>query len=142
MKSDADVAVKTQVNRLLITMQYHDCFDSETSHGYFDIFTNDNHYHAGNLLLGITNKKCRFGHLSISSGLGLFWGYFEDYDREYFTTIGLPVEAAISVNLFPFVGLNLKSFANINSRHSSIGFGMDIQIGKLRDIDWSSTIRF
>jgi hypothetical protein len=129
-----DIALKCQVNRVMSTLQYLDCFDSEESHGVFELFTNDNHYHAGNILLGITNRQCKFGHVSVSSGLGVFWGEFGGKNVERFATIGWPVEAAASINLFPFVGINIKAFTNVNSRHSFVGFGMDIQVGKMRDI--------
>jgi hypothetical protein len=132
-----DAVIKVQVNHLLASLQYHDYFDSEQAHGGFELFTDDNHYHAGNCMIGITNKKCRFGHVSVSSGLGIFWGEIEDIDSEKFATIGWPLEAAASVNLFPIVGINLKLFTNVNSRHSFFGFGMDIQLGKLRDLRWT-----
>lgn len=131
-----DVVLKFQRNRLLTNIQYHDYVDRELAHGSLGLFTSSNNYHAGNLMLGITNKRCRFGHVSVSSGFGLFWGEFDEYPAEKFVTVSLPVEAAASVNLFPFIGLNMKFFANINSKHSLIGFGMDIQLGKLRDYYW------
>ena len=127
-----DVALKYQINRLLANLQYHDYIDRELAHGSFELFTNSNHYHAGNLMIGITNKKCRYGHVSVSSGLGIFWGRFNENTAEKFKTIGWPIEAAASLNVFPVMGLNLKLFTNINSKHSLIGFGMDLQLGKLR----------
>ncbi len=127
-----NVAVKYQINKLLANLQYHDYVDRELAHGGFELFTDNNHYNAGNLLIGITNKKCRYGHVSVSSGLGIFWGKFNENTIKKFKTIGWPVEAAASLNVFPVVGINLKLFANINSKHSLIGFGMDLQLGKLR----------
>lgn len=135
-----DAAIKVQINHLLANLQYHDYFDSELAHGGFELFTDDNHYHAGNCMIGITNKKCGFGHASVSSGLGVFWGVFEENGREEFVTIGWPIEAAASMNIFPYVGINLKLFTNINSRHSFIGFGIDVQLGKLRDIGLNDII--
>ncbi|MBN2611879.1 MAG: hypothetical protein JXB00_10020 [Bacteroidales bacterium] len=126
---------KMQVNRTLVSLQYHDYSDRELAHGGLGILTDRNHYHAGNFLLGITNRKCRVGHVSISSGLGLFWGEFDNISVERFTTIGWPIEAAASLNIFPFAGINLKLFTNINPKHSMIGFGMDIQLGKLKKIN-------
>ena len=132
-----DAVFKFQMNRMLANLQYHDYYDRELAHGGFELFTSRNHYHAGNFMIGITNKKCRHGHVSVSSGLGFFWGKFDNISEEKFTTIGWPIEAAASLNIFPVVGLNLKLFTNINSKHSFIGFGMDLQLGKLRDIDLS-----
>ena len=129
-----DIAFKYQRNNLLTGLYYHDYVDRELAHGGFDLFTSSNHYHAANFMTGITNKKCRVGHVSISSGLGIFWGGFEEYPPEKFTTIGWPIEAAASLNIFPFMGINLKVFTHINSMHSLIGFGMDLQLGKLRNI--------
>lgn len=127
-----DIAFKYQQNKLLTNLQYHDYFDRELAHGGLGLFTNSNHYHAGNFLIGVTNSKCRYGHVSISSGLGIFWGYFDEISKEKFTTLAWPVEAAASLNLFPFLGINVKLFTNINTKHSLIGFGFDIQLGKLR----------
>jgi len=135
-----DAAIKFQRNHILADLQYQDSFDSESANGGFELFTDDNHYHAGNFLVGITNKKCRFGHVSISSGLGVFWGKFDNISQESFATIGWPVEAAASLNIFPFIGINMKVFTNINSKHSFIGFGMDLQLGKLRDFKWQELI--
>ena len=127
-----DVVLKYQVNKLLTSFQYHDYFDYELAHGGFELFTSSNHYHASNFMIGITNKKCRIGHVSVSSGLGIFWGKFDEITIERFRTIGLPIEAAASVNILPFIGINLKIFTNLNSKHSLIGFGMDLQLGKLK----------
>ncbi len=127
-----DVTLKFQRNKLLANLQYHDYVDRELAHGGFELFTNDNHYHASNFMIGITNKKCNFGHISISSGFGIFWGEFDNFSIEKFTTVGWPIEAAASVNIFPFMGINLKLFTNVNSKHSLIGFGMDLQLGKLK----------
>ena len=128
-----NIALKFQINRLLATMQYHDYFDRELAKGGFELFTTRNHYHAGNMMTGITNKKCRIGHVSISSGLGIFWGEFGTLTGGRFTTLGWPIEAAASLNILPVLGVNLKFFCNVNSKHSLIGFGMDFQLGKLRD---------
>ena len=128
-----DIALKVQRNRVLVNLQYHDYIDRELAHGGFELFTSNNYYHAGNLMIGITNKKCRFGHVSVSSGLGIFWGEFNTPFEEKFTTLGWPIEAAASVNIFPVIGINLKFFSNVNSKHSLIGFGMDLQLGKLRN---------
>jgi hypothetical protein len=135
-----DAALKFQRNKLLANLQYHDYFDSESANGGFELFTDDNHYHAGNFLIGITNKKCRVGHVSVSSGLGVFWGKFDNISQEKFTTIGWPIEAAASLNIISFIGINLKVFTNINSKHSFIGFGMDLQLGKLRNFGWEELI--
>jgi hypothetical protein len=130
-----DATLKFQINRMLANLQYHDYTDRELAHGGFELFTENNHYHAGNVMIGITNKKCRHGHVSISSGLGIFWGRFDENTVEKFKTLGWPVEAAASLNIFPFMGINLKVFTNINSKHSLIGFGMDLQLGKLRNFN-------
>ncbi len=129
-----DVAFKYQRNKLLTYVQYHDYIDKELAHGGFELFTDRNKYHAGNILIGITNKKCRVGHVSISSGVGIFWGEFEDIGVEKFATVGWPVEAAASLNFCSFVGINMKLFTNINLKHSLVGFGMDLQLGKLRKL--------
>ena len=82
-----NASFKFQINRLLANLQYQDSFDSELAQGGFELFTDDNHYHAGNCMIGITNKKCRIGHVSVSSGLGVFWGKFENISVEKFATI-------------------------------------------------------
>ena len=128
-----DIGLKFQRNRLLANLQYQNLIDRELAKGGFELFTTNNYYHAGNILIGITNKKCRFGHVSLSSGLGVFWGEFKSISSEKFATVGWPVEAAASLNIIPVVGINLKVFTNVNSKHSFIGFGMDLQLGKLRD---------
>jgi len=128
-----NVSLKFQRNRLLANLQYHNYVDRELAHGSFELFTTNNYYRAGNMMVGITNKKCRFGHFSISTGLGVFWGEFNNFFEEKFITAGWPIEAAAGFNIFPVVGINLKVFGNINSKHSLIGFGMDLQLGKLRD---------
>ena len=135
-----DAAIKFQRNKLLANMQYHDYFDSESANGGFELFTDANHYHAGNFLIGITNKNCRVGHASVSTGLGAFWGRFDNISQVKFATIGWPIEAAASLNIFPFIGINMKVFTNINSKHSFIGFGMDLQLGKLRKYNWQEII--
>lgn len=128
-----NISFKQQLNRLLTSFHYHDYVDRELANGGWGLFTSSNHYHAANLMAGITNKRCNFGHASASTGLGMFWG---DIRNENFTTIGWPIMLASSVNLFPYLGLNLKLFANINSKHTLIGFGMDIQLGKLKHINF------
>jgi hypothetical protein len=136
-----DIVMKFQKNKLLTTIQYHDYVDRELAHGGFELFTSSNHYHAGNFMLGITNRKCRYGHVSLSSGLGIFWGRFDDIGVEKFKTIGWPIEAAASLNICAFVGVNLKVFTNINTKHSLIGFGMDLQLGKLRKINLNKILQ-
>ncbi|HLO60138.1 MAG TPA: hypothetical protein VK179_15420 [Bacteroidales bacterium] len=125
-----DLALKFQYNRVLSEVQYMDIFDSE--HTELGLFDRQNHYHAFNFLLGITNRECKSGHVSISSGLGLFYGEITEQETEHFATIGLPVEAAVSLNLGPIAGLQLRAFTNLNFRHSFYGLGMDIQLGKMR----------
>lgn len=126
---------------MLGTTQYHDYFDSELAQDDFELFADANHYRAGNVMMGITNRKRRFGHASISSGLGFIWGEVENnVIHKNFATLSWPVEAAASVNLFPFVGINLKVFSNINTEHFFFGFGMDLQLGKLRNIHWQELI--
>src|SRR5512139_170517 len=67
-----DLALKFQYNRVLSEVQYMDIYDSE--HTELGLFDRQNHYHAFNFLLGITNRECKTGHVSISTGFGLFYG--------------------------------------------------------------------
>ncbi len=127
-----DVVFKYQRNKLLSSLQYHNYIDRELAHGGFELFTRSNNYHAINLTAGVTNKKCKHGHVSISTGLGIFGGTYNNGSK--FTTIGIPIEAAASINILPFLGVNMKLFTNINKEHSLFGFGMDIQLGKLRKV--------
>jgi hypothetical protein len=125
-----DLALKFQYNRMLSEVQYMDIYDSE--HTELGLFERSNHYHALNVMLGVTNRECKTGHVSISTGFGLFYGEITEQETEHFATIGLPIEAAVSLNLGPIVGLQLRAFTNLNFRHSFYGFGMDIQLGKMR----------
>ncbi|PLX03160.1 MAG: hypothetical protein C0594_10850 [Marinilabiliales bacterium] len=130
-----NACLKYQKDRLLANLQYHDSYDRDLPNGRLELLTTSNHYHALNILGGFTNRKDRTGHVSASTGLGVFWGtiyYSSGYKK--FSTVSWPVELAMSINIKSFIGLNFKVFTNLNSQHSFIGFGMDLQLGKLRQI--------
>ena len=118
-----NIALKYQLNMWLTSFHHHNYADRELAHGGLGLLTRSDHYKSADFMFGITNRKCGFGHASVSTGLGLFYG---DISNQDFRTIGWPIMLASSVNLFPYLGINLKVFANINPKHSLIGFGMDI----------------
>ncbi len=142
-----NAVLKYQRNHLLYAVQYHNYIDKELTNGGLGLFNRSFNRYATNLMIGLTNKRAKLGHASISSGLGIFggdigiWREGTDlqgnptriYREEKFTSLCWPIEVAASLNILPFFGLNLKFFANINSAHSFVGFGMDLQFGKMRD---------
>jgi hypothetical protein len=56
----------------------------------------------------------------------------DDYEEISRSTVGLPIQVEISVAPFPFLGVAIIGFANINNIKAYGGITFCIQIGKLR----------
>lgn len=127
-----DLSAKFKHNRTLFTLQYRSFHEKQYTSEFFTTYRIEE-YNAINPMIGITNAKCNFGHVSASGGIGVFWGERNiNYTTKPFTSISIPIELETIVNIKPFIGLGLRLFGNINSEFSFIGFGMSLQLGLLK----------
>ena len=87
--------------------------------------------------------KIPFGFASISGGIsivnGVHRGVFENlsdhsfnYDRKPYFTFGIPLESQLFWTPFPFMGVGIYGFANINQEKTFFGGLFCVQIGKLK----------
>lgn len=96
-------------------------------------------YKEVGLLYGVMSKA-KYGYLSASAGLSYvqagysggtdIWGiHFQDTSR---STIGIPGEVQAFFTPFPYVGIGIVGFGNLNTVAPVYGAALEVQFGKLR----------
>jgi hypothetical protein len=101
----------------------------------------DDYFWDAGLMFG-KGLQGRYYFLSLSGGIGLAGGVkrsnnvqptssgFDSID-ESFTTIGIPIQAQVHLIPIRFIGFGLEGIANVNSKYSTWGVMVSLQIGGL-----------
>ncbi|MDO3695851.1 hypothetical protein QVZ41_13455 [Wenyingzhuangia sp. chi5] len=92
-------------------------------------------------------KKSNRIRLNLSGGLVMMWsdieenyvrgqqtdhGYYYDYDRNSYQTIGLILNPRLEISVFSMVGLHISPKVILNQKKSFYGIGFGFMLGKLR----------
>jgi hypothetical protein len=77
--------------------------------------------------LGIVKGKMRGDFISYGDG-----GWFSpsEYEWDYFTTLGIPLELEFSLLPHQLLGVGFSITGNINSKNSLLGLTVKLEIGK------------